>query len=570
MNAKFKTRTRLSLVTSAMLITLISSGAQTTFTKITTGAIVQDAGQFVRGAWGDFNNDGFLDLIVANWGGRTNVFYTNNGNGTFTKITQGDPVQDPDYHTGPAVGDYDNDGLLDMVLSSGFGAPSPRGSVLYHNSGNGTFSRASGGALTTQLGYFNTGAWADYDNDGFLDLFIPDQARNQLWHNDGDGTFAKLTSFPPASDGGGGPLWGDYDNDGFMDLLITKPGNFVVNFLYHNERNGTFTRVLTNSIATDNWPARSEGSAWGDYDNDGFQDLFVTADDGSPNRLYHNNGNGTFTTITNAAMASRPAGSDSLGCTWGDYDNDGYLDMFVASHNAHNALYHNNGDGTFTQILAGDPVNDGGQEYSLCGWVDYDNDGFLDLLITRNDANVSAISNLLYHNNGNTNAWLEVKLVGTAANRSAIGAKVRAHATIGGKPFWQLYEIRNGGARNVQPLVAHFGLGNVTNVDTLRIEWPSGIVQTLTNVMPRQVLTVVEHQSVGAPKPSFTGLSRSPDGAVNLSVTGNPGLVYLFEASTNLVNWIKVGVRSNATGIVGFTDTKATNYAARFYRAFVP
>src|SRR5437667_11580868 len=123
-----------------------------------------------------------------------------------------------------------------------------------------------------------------------------------------------------------------------MDLLITKGrlGNTATNFLYHNNRDGTFTRVLTNSVAPDRWVAGAEAGTAGDYDNDGFLDLFVTGNDGSPNRLYHNNGDGTFTTITNAAMASRPAGSDSLGCAWGDYDNDGYLDLFITAYNAHN------------------------------------------------------------------------------------------------------------------------------------------------------------------------------------------------------------------------------------------
>jgi hypothetical protein len=180
-------------------------------------------------------------------------------------------------------------------------------------------------------------------------------------------------------------------------------------------------------------------------------------------------------------------------------------------------------------------------------------------------------TNFLYRNNGNTNAWLKVKLVGTASNRSAVGAKVRVQATIRGKAMWQMREINTGDGFSASPLEAHFGLGDATNVTMIRIEWPSGIVQTLTNVAPKRFLTVEEHQQPGAATPpKFTSVSRSPAGAVDLSVSGGAGLLYVFEASTNLVNWTKVSVRSNATGIVSFTDTKAGNYVKRFYRVFAP
>ena len=261
------------------------------------------------------------------------------------------------------------------------------------------------------------------------------------------------------------------------------------------------------------------------------------------------------------------------GCAWGDYDNDGFIDLFVTTYNGCvspgvNYLYHNNGDGSFTRVLSGSLANDKGYAVA-CAWSDYDNDGFLDLFVARGPCMPAA--NLLYRNNGNNNGWLKVKLVGTASNRSAIGAKVRVNATIGGRSSWQLREINTGQGLNANPLEAHFGLGDATNIDLVRIEWPSGIVQTLTNVAPRQFLTVEEHQESGpvAP-PSFTSASRSTNGAVNLSVTGVPGRLYLFEGSTNLVNWIKVGVRSNATGTVGFTDPRTTGFGKRFYRVSIP
>ncbi len=193
------------------------SRAQATFTKITDGDIVNDLGNWTGCAWGDFNKDGFLDLFVCNYGG-VNVLYRNNGNGTFTKITQGDPFQDEDSHTGPVWGDYDNDGNPDLLVSAGFQA-SATINRLYLNNGDGTFTQASGGSVTNQLGTFGGGAWADYDNDGFLDLFITNNGNNHgsggenlLFHNDGDGAFTRITSGAVVNDVGFGfgALWADY------------------------------------------------------------------------------------------------------------------------------------------------------------------------------------------------------------------------------------------------------------------------------------------------------------------------------------------------------------------------
>jgi hypothetical protein len=565
-----KTRSIITLATGLWLAVVSASG-QANFTKTTTGPIATDQGQFGSAAWGDFHGLGLLDLVVCDYAGGTNVFYRNNGDGTFAKITQGDPVQRAAYSVDPVAADFDNDGHLDLFVSAGSAAPTAMRNMLCHNNGDGTFTAVSGGGVTNVTGFFNACAVADYDNDGSVDLYVPGYGgpTSLLFHNSGDGTFSRVLSGSLVTDSvdNHSVSWADYDNDGFMDLLVNADNR---NLLYHNNRDGTFTRVLTNAVATDGWSDNPWGSAWGDYDNDGLLDLFVTGMTAG-NRLYHNNGDGVFTNVTSGPMLPPPTGGGSSACAWGDYDNDGYLDLFVCGYNATNRLFHNNGDGTLTQVLSGPPVNERGAGIycQSCGWADYDNDGCLDLFVTRGTASGAPISNLLYHNNGNTNAWLEVKLVGQASNRSGIGAKVRVHATIGGKTFWQLREVSRGGGRWIQPLVAHFGLGDATNVDTLRIEWPSGIVQTLTNVAPKQILTVVEHQAPG-PQPILGAVSRETNGAVSLSASADAGWVCVFEASPNLVNWTKVGVRSNATGTVSFTDTKAANYATRFYRVSVP
>jgi hypothetical protein len=564
----------MTITAVVLLLVLAGSRAQTTFIQITNDAIVNDIGLFGIGAWCDFNNDGFLDLFLSNWNG-TNVYYRNHGDGTFTRLTLDATLEDADYHGGPAAADYDNDGYPDLVVPAGVEAPTPGRNILYHNNGDGTFSRVSGGSLTNQLGFFANASWADYNNDGFADLFVTDWGasrgggKNLLFHNNGDGTFNKVTAGSIVNDLGIGfaALWTDYDSDGFMDLVVLNmplPGAPVSHsFVYHNNRDGTFTRVLTNTVATDGWPNGAGAGAWGDYDNDGLPDLFVCDDGGQRNRLYHNTGSGSFSNITSGVVLVPPSTNGAVDCAWGDYDNDGYLDLFVGSRAGPNALYHNNGDGTFTSVLSEPPVSAGrpGILFNRVAWVDYDNDGSLDLFLTRftMSPNDGPASSLLFHNKGNTNAWLEVKLVGGVSNRSGIGAKIRLHATIGGKSFWQLRELTSGGGWDMHPLVAHFGLGNATNVETLRIEWPSTIVQEFHDLPSKKILTIYEPPRL---------LASVTNSAPQFSIHGVRGLQYRIEASTNLAAWSGIGILTitNSGGTAQITDTNAAS-GFRFYRA---
>jgi hypothetical protein len=545
-----------------------------TFTKITTGpGEPKSAEDYCCSlTWWDYDNDGFLDLFIANGfiaGQVRNRLYHNNQDGTFTRITNVISTT-LGTHIAGAVADYDNDGDEDLFVPSWSGAQE-----FYRNDGAGSFTRLTKQQVGPALGDMDVtmeAAWADFDRDGFIDLFrangYPSPANDCLYRNNGDGTFTKMTTNEV------GQLvndkaateecaWGDYDNDGWPDLWVLNTGGN--NLLYRND--GGFFRKVTDP---NNSVVQQSGSlgagVWGDYDNDGFLDLFVTGVLG-PHTLHRNLGGVTFTNVTaSAGIPSTHRGEDA---SWADYDNDGFLDLYITADPPYpNLLLHNNGDGTFTSVDVGSPIHDN-TAYSRwgIGWADYDNDGFLDLAV----ACLDGPNDLFYHNNGNSNHWLRVKLTGTASNRSAIGAKVRLQATIRGREIRQMREItgNTGWSGGTPGLLAHFGLGDATNVGLVRIEWPSGLVQELHDVAANQSLKITEHQEGVTNAPRLTA-SRSASGSVQLTLTGQANLLYVFEASTNLGRWTKIAVRTNLTGSVDFTDSMATNYPQRFYRAVAP
>lgn len=532
------------------------------FTKITEGAIVNEVALGAGAAWADFDNDGYLDLFVATGSGNTaqaDSLYRNNRDGTFTKITEGLLVTETNVSVLAAWGDYDNDDLTDLFVSGSVGVGQ---SFVYRNKGDGAFERMNRAGIGVSLGNC-AGAWGDYDQDGFLDLFAGGFGQtSRLYRNKGDGTFGEVTNGPLAARLGSpyGPIWGDYDNDGRQDLFVAHYTG--TNFLFRNLGGGNFARIQEGPVVTDpGYP--SIGPAWGDYDNDGFLDLFVPNGDWSTDLvyqsfLYHNNHDGTFTKVTEGDIVTdkRPW----ITGMWEDYDNDGDLDLFVATWGHNNALYRNNGDGTFDSVTTGSLVHDGKSSgYASIGgaWGDYNRDGFADLYVSGHDGN-----GFLYRNNGNANHWLTVKCVGKVSNRSAIGAKVRVHATIGGKTYWQMREISCGNGWSGNSQDPHFGLGDATNIATLRIEWPSGIVQELQNVAVDRFLTIEEPMRLSLALPTVT-----MTGDFLCTLKGEVGKTCCVEVSSDLVKWtpLRDVILTQSAEVVTVGPIDAVQ--AQFYRA---
>jgi len=464
------------------------------FAEISTGDFV-NSGTSLSTNWGDVNNDGWNDLFYT--GGSGPRLYINNGDGTFTTETGGDLTNFGNGISG-TWGDFDRDGFIDL-----FKASPTLGTKLFKNNGDGTFTKLDVDPFQSDSSDFQGNAWADYDNDGHLDLFLAvggniGNLPNRLYHNNGDGTFETIEDSPIVTDLGGtvDGAWADYNNDGFVDLYVVNsagnPGE-IANFLYKNNGDGTFTNVTQGIMATDQ--LISLGASWGDFDNDGDFDLFV-AGLGEPNAYYQNDGNDSFTKITTGPHVDNTL--NTIGTTTGDVDNDGDLDIVVVNF-TQNQIFLNNGDGTFTE-LTNDPFVDQNQASFGTSLCDYDHDGDLDISVS----NIGAVNNSFFTNNGNSNHWINIKCVGTVSNLDAIGTKVKVKATIDGQSVWQLRHVQaQTGVLSQNSMNVEFGLGDATIIDSLIIEWPSGIVFDTANVAVDQYNTQIEHLTVGTTQPGL-------------------------------------------------------------------
>jgi len=456
--------------------------------------------------WGDFDNDGDIDLFVDNHFYEAPYLYQNNGDGTFTDIFWTSGIFSEGDKHGSAWTDYDNDGDLDLSITKGAKGGQTLGvkrDELWDNLGPGQFRNSSRRAgVTNTWGRGRGVAWGDYDNDGYLDLMLGNLKTDLvLLRNNHDATFtdntaaARLTGIQYIE-----CTFADYNNDGFIDIFCTlaEAQNTSNDLLLKNNGNGTFRNVTRKAGILPLNNGRS--LAWGDYDNDGDLDLFIsrgTDEDPLKQTLYRNNGDGTFTEVTD--QAGLGAISNNRAAAWGDFNNDGYLDLYVVNSGSDpvgkgpNFLYRNNGDGTFTDVAASVGVDDVVVSRGRgAAWADYDADGFLDLFVTNGEDGTDFVSGpqFLYHNEGNGNQWLEIKLVGTSSNRQAIGTKV----TIKTGSSIQYRELNGADGHYLSQGAAslHFGLGQTSVVDKITIKWPSGITNTLTNVEAGQQITVTE------------------------------------------------------------------------------
>jgi hypothetical protein len=484
--------------------------------------------------WFDYNNDGLLDLYVVS--GKPledgmhpyplkqppaiaphNHLYRNNGDGTFTDVTDQAGVAANIYGMAAVAADFDNDGFVDLFVT-GYGR-----AILYHNRGDGTFEDVTAKAGIKVDGWSIGAAWLDYDRDGCVDLFVGRYVKfdpkyrnfyaadnypgpldyasdtNRLYHNNCNGTFTDVTDKSGIGAYKGramGVTAADYDGDGYPDIYVAN--DKTENFLFHNKHDGTFEEVagdLGVAYGQNGESTSAMGPVLADIDGDGHVDLWVT--DSKYNRLMRNTaGNGAPSGFEDIGPSSGISQATAQYTSWGtgiyDFDNDGWPDIFVFHGGLihlvpqEQSLFRGLGNGKFADVSreAGVALDVKAVSRGAC-FGDYDNDGKIDAFVV----NLGAPGALLHNVTVNGNHWLTVRLKGKKSNRDGIGAHLELLA--GGKK--QIAErIAGSGYLSQDDGRVHFGLGATAGADKLTIRWPSGQEQVLENPAVDRVLTVEE------------------------------------------------------------------------------
>ena len=504
-------------------------------------------------AFYDYDNDGWLDIFFVN-GTRLEGFPTgqapsshlfkNNRDGTFTDVTAQAGLLHSGWGQGVCIGDYDNDGYEDLFVTY-FGK-----NVLYHNNGNGTFTDVTEKAGVGGSGKrWNTGcAFVDYDRNGHLDLFVANYidldlatapvpesgpclykgvmvacgppglngGKNVLFRNNGDGTFTDVTEKAGILDANGtyglGVLTGDFDNDGWPDIYVANDS--TASALYQNKKNGKFVDIAMEAgcaLSADGKPQAGMGVSAADYDLDGNLDIVKTNFAGDTPSLYHNIGGATFEDATFAAGLGKHTQFLGWGCGFFDIDNDGWPDILIcnghvypeveqlkteAGYPQQKLLYKNLRNGHFDDVsLRGGPGITVPVASRGCAFGDFDNDGDIDVVVNT----VNDYPQLLRCDSLNGQNWIKVRTIGTKSNRSGIGARLRCvtHPADESKPHQQIDEVRSGGSYISQnDLRVHFGLGKAEKVELLEIRWPSGQLDTLKDVKVNQLIYVKEGEGI--------------------------------------------------------------------------
>ncbi len=474
----------------------------------------------------DFDNDGLLDIVSSSMDMCQPLhFFHNNGDGTFTDRAAQAHLEDQLGGLNIIQADYNNDGCMDILVLRG-GWEVPQRKSLLRNNCDGTFTDVTKAAgLAEPATSTQTAVWTDINNDGLLDLFVgSENGPAQLFLNNGDGTFKDISHSAGVDTVtyAKGVVAGDYDNDGWPDLYVS---NFQgENLLYHNNHDNTFTEVAHDAGVLGN--GRGFAAFFLDYDNDGWPDIFVTSyftsvDEtvrtylGLPHnvttlKLYRNLGNGTFQDVTKSVGLNKVF--MPMGGNFGDYDNDGFLDIYLGTGNPSyaslvpNVLLHNDDAKKFTDVTFSSGTGELHKGHGVA-FADFENNGKVDIAEEIGGAVPGDRHAFrLFENPGNDNDWITLKLAGVKSNRSAIGARIHVTVTNAGGAPREIYRtVGSGGSFGASPLEQHIGIGKSAHIDNIEIWWPaSNTRQNFRDVTPNQFLQIKEFDT------TFSKLTRKP------------------------------------------------------------
>jgi len=424
-------------------------------------------------SFGPFTRSGQPSLFVIAYGAPNNL-YENIG-ASFRDIAEQAGVQfGTDHDRGMASADFDNDGDLDIYISAGY-----TGNVFWRNNGDDTYSDYTSDSGTSLNGQGQGVAWGDFNNDGWLDLFVAQtDGGNRLYLNNGGGSFYENSGSFESQSGSLQPVAFDVNGDGHLDLLVTRRTG-LSNLLYINRGGASFDEQGSQwGIAEAS--AECHGAGVGDYDRDGDLDVFICNFSGS-NLLFRNVG-GRFDEVGSAA-GIRSGGTRNRGALFGDFNDDGWPDIYVTRTGA-NQLFQNNGNDTFTEVGAAAGATGGSDGYSP-SMADYDNDGDLDIFFTN-----TGQQSILLKNSGPSNNRLELRLRGAKSNANGIGAILTAW--LNGRPQAQAIISGQGYVGTGSDLTAHFGLGSNNFLDSLVVKWPSGVQDKYYHLAANQKLSLDE------------------------------------------------------------------------------
>jgi hypothetical protein len=491
-------------------------------------------------AFFDYDNDGDMDVLIVNGSTLANMkqggdqmvtLYRNDGKGRFDDVTQASGLRARGWGMGTCIADYDNDGFQDVYVTA-FGP-----NVLLRNNGDGTFTDVTARAGVGDARWSTNCAFGDYDRDGNLDLYVAnylafDEAKipkrgasskctylgidvmcgprdlvgepDGLYRNNGDGTFTDVTRAAGIVDPGYygfGVIFSDLDDDGWPDIFVANDS--VPNFLFHNNRNGTFSEGgLASGVALnlDGKAQASMGVDAADIDGDGRLDVFVTNFSLDYNTLYRNSAQGFFIDVSHQAGVVTPSLAYlGWGTAFADFDNDGLPDLFVANGHVYpeidrsgrgstylqrKQLFRNQGKGRFTDVttaVGGGLLIEKSSRGAAVG--DFDNDGDVDALVI----NMNDRPTLLRNETQSGNAWITLKLVAKSNNRDAVGARVWLEADGGA----QVAEVRSGGSYlSHNDMRVHFGLGRTTRVPSIRVRWPDGSLEHFEGLKANEIQVI--------------------------------------------------------------------------------